>query len=195
MNGDTNKGQAMGFRKALIRKQLQAVVRAAAFPKREYDVKIAEHLESFLAKKEPRAILGYWPLPDEPDVQSVWRNWQQKIPFYLPVLEVSTLRFRRWAFNESFESGPYGLLQPPTGAVEWAKERGTLLVVPCVGIHEAGYRLGRGLGAYDRFVSQHRDDLQTICGLSYECQAHQRFSSDSWDLKLTSRMSEEGEGP
>jgi 5-formyltetrahydrofolate cyclo-ligase len=58
-----------------------------------------------------------------------------------------------------------------------------LVIVPGLAFDEAGNRLGRGRGFYDRFLS-HRDFRGTSCALALEEQVVERVPSDESDVRV-----------
>lgn len=77
--------------------------------------------------------------------------------------------------DTELKSGPYGVLHPreeyirpiPLDAID-------LVVVPGLAFDEAGNRLGRGMGYYDRFLSRLPKDIPTI-GLAFDFQVIRDF--------------------
>jgi 5-formyltetrahydrofolate cyclo-ligase len=66
-----------------------------------------------------------------------------------------------------------------------------LVIVPGVGFSANGLRIGRGLGFYDRFLSQ-PDFIGTSCGLAFEEQVLESIPVLDHDVQLSMLVSERG---
>ena len=94
-------------------------------------------------------LLLYYPLDDEPDIKALYSCGKS---IYLPVIEKDDMRFRK--YNGSFKIGRFGIKEP-TGEY-YQDDKNNIIVVPAVAYDNEGYRLGRGKGFYDRFLSKHK---------------------------------------
>lgn len=71
--------------------------------------------------------------------------------------------------------GPYGVLHPKSEYIRpISLDAIDLVVVPGLAFDEAGNRLGRGMGYYDRFLSRLPKDVPTI-GLAFDFQIIRDF--------------------
>lgn len=71
--------------------------------------------------------------------------------------------------------GPYGVLHPKEEYIRpISPEAIDLVVVPGLAFDEAGNRLGRGMGYYDRFLSRLPKDTPTV-GLAFDFQVIDDF--------------------
>jgi 5-formyltetrahydrofolate cyclo-ligase len=80
----------------------------------------------------------------------------------------SAMEFARHTdpFEESdLETGPFGLLQPFTGADAVSPD---VVIVPLIGFTADGRRLGQGGGHYDRWLAAH--PAAVAVGLAWDCQ-------------------------
>jgi 5-formyltetrahydrofolate cyclo-ligase len=89
-------------------------------------------------------------------------------------------------FDEELVKGPYGIAHPKAeyirpitlGSID-------LVIVPGLAFDEAGYRLGRGQGYYDRFLSRLPRRIPTI-GLAFKFQMTDDFPpSEPHDFSVT----------
>jgi len=99
------------------------------------------------------SILLYAPLPGEPNLLGLLEKFLKK-RFFFPRIEEKKLYLYEWSPGAAWFSGSYGLQEPdPYKWSEVSIEEVDLAVVPGLAFDQAGGRLGRGGGFYDRLLS------------------------------------------
>ena len=135
------------------RNALSASERAAAdaaLIQRLDPIMIQAQKQRSIPRSEP--VVGvYWPIRGEPDL-SAWyaqarqRGWRLALPRTRPN---QPLEFGLWQSSSHLVRGPLQIPLPePFIAVE-----PDLLVIPCLGFDDRGWRLGYGGGFYDRTLA------------------------------------------
>lgn len=90
-------------------------------------------------------------------------------------------------WQESFEEGVRGIPQPreTSGVIydpQWGAE--TLIVVPGLAFDEAGNRLGRGRGYYDRFLANPALDEAVLVGACWSLQMVPHIPAEPHDVPM-----------
>ncbi len=93
--------------------------------------------------------------------------------------KAAPFRFLAWDAAEPLVAGPFGLQQPPAGAVE---VRPDIILTPLLGFDRAGNRLGQGAGHYDRAFAAHPDAWRI--GIAWAVQQVATLVPDPWDVAL-----------
>lgn len=128
---------------------------------------------------ESMVIGVFAPMPDEPDwTQNPWLC-RQKLCF--PRLSGnSSMNFHQCRVDELVWQNDFGikLLVPPEGAPQVQPD---FVLVPGLAFDQAGYRLGRGGGFYDRWLA---DFEGKKIGLCFEEQLLQQLPHESHDIKV-----------
>lgn len=121
------------------------------------------------------AVAGYWPIATEIDDRPLLaRLHEHGCVCALPVVVAkgAPLCFRRWAPLDEIEPGDHGTWQPLAFADEITP---TLVIVPLLAFDTAGWRLGQGVGYYDRTLARLRAAGPVVAvGMAY---AAQRFDA------------------
>ncbi len=86
----------------------------------------------------------------EVNLDWVWNHPDLKeVSFYFPKVISKEQRMIEFVKPTFWQKGNYGL-QEPFGSETLLPEDADLSVIPALGFHERGFRLGRGAGFYDR---------------------------------------------
>jgi 5-formyltetrahydrofolate cyclo-ligase len=106
--------------------------------------------------------------------------WQQRR--MLPV-EVTSL-------TTGVGTSPQGVREPITGN-PFPTDSIDLVIVPGLGFSLDGYRIGRGMGFYDRFLSSD-EFLGAACGLGFEEQVVEKLPAEPHDVPVTMLATDRG---
>jgi len=178
----------MNEQSALIKKELRARLRARLrdIPAARRDRDSAQ-ARALLARqrvwREAGAVLFYAPRPDELDL--------------LPLLERALAEGRTVALPRFFPEtglyaacqvenlprdcapGKFGLAEPAARCPVFSLNRLDLALVPGVGFDDAGHRLGRGGGFYDRLLA---GVAGTRCGVAFDEQMAWPIPAEPHDI-------------
>jgi 5-formyltetrahydrofolate cyclo-ligase len=127
-----------------------------------------------------RTVAAYVSMPTEPDTSDLIRTLTERgVQVLLPVLLPD--RDLDWGVAGALAAGP-GTLQEPVGPHLGVDAIGTADVVLCPGLaaDQAGTRLGRGGGSYDRALARTRADALRVV-LLYEGELVDRLPADPHD--------------
>ncbi len=164
---------------------------------------------------QPDAIIGaYWPIKGEFDPLPALYRWQEDANLHnnkkniptmvlsvtqpqadhtckigLPVVDKvkKTLAFHAWYPGCPMEEDAYGIPKPKNTELVIP----TLLLVPCVGFGDNGYRLGYGGGFYDRTLATLKPQPRTI-GLCFQQSHLADFQPEMHDVPLHVILTEQG---
>ncbi len=103
--------------------------------------------------QEASSVLLYAPLSGEPDFLNLLEEFPER-KFFFPRIEKNELHLYRWFSGACWVTGRYDLQEPDPQ--EWRRtsiEEVDLALIPGLAFDQAGGRLGRGAGFYDRLLS------------------------------------------
>lgn len=135
------------------------------------------------------AVAGYWACDGEISLHA----WQVRLPatvdYCLPVLSQSTLRFAIWKPGEPIAPNRFGVPEPTVPHSQTLPaEALKLIVLPLVGFHRQGHRLGMGGGWYDRTLAscraQDRRPPPWLVGVGFALQQVTDLVPMPWDIPM-----------
>ena len=144
-------------------------------------IRILRDLDEY---RRASAILAYSPLPDEPDISALLQDRR----VFLPYIENGMMHF---SASRSFHKSDLGFLEPEH---EEACYDQALMLVPLLGYNRRLFRLGRGGGFYDRYISANRNRIITA-GLAFSVSFLENFTEEAHDAKLDMIITPEGRIP
>ncbi|CAN7531857.1 5-formyltetrahydrofolate cyclo-ligase [Trinickia sp. LjRoot230] len=177
--------------KGALRKALREARLAAAQANGAHEAIAAGVLE-LLARATPRAVGFYWPLPGEFDARATLAEWlshDAKRQAALPVIAVKghALVFHGWSPDTPMRIGHHRIAEPQGTAVLLPD----MLLVPCVGFDDDGYRLGYGGGYYDRTLAGWPGTTRPLTvGVAYEACRLAALPREQHDLPLDAIVTE-----
>jgi 5,10-methenyltetrahydrofolate synthetase len=145
-----------GWRQALLAQRAARAHRPdngqAASLQRRLSGAVEEALSQAGQRLSEQVMGLYWPVRAEPMLGELPQRWHDAgARLALPVVDArdQPLRFVNWAPGDPMVRGEFGIPRPAGDQTV----RPTLLVIPCLGFDERGYRLGYGGGFYDRTLA------------------------------------------
>ncbi|MFH1444290.1 MAG: 5-formyltetrahydrofolate cyclo-ligase [Candidatus Peregrinibacteria bacterium] len=119
------------------------------------------------------AVCAYFPLQTEPDIRALLAELlTRNQPLYLPVFDGSTLVMRRVHDLSHLQASSFGIPEPSADAEILDPTETIVALIPGRAFDQAGGRLGRGNGGYDRWITAHRAENgeSQYFGVAYDCQ-------------------------
>ena len=148
--------------------------------------------------QEVRHIACYLSDENEVDTRELIRiTHEQQKCLYLPVFsDQKELAFYFVDDKTRFQKNAVGIDEPIVlHQKPVSPEHLELIIIPLVAFDDAGNRVGRGAGAYDRYL-QFKKINRLVCprlmGLAYAFQRVEKILPDEWDVVLDGVVTEEG---
>jgi 5-formyltetrahydrofolate cyclo-ligase len=177
---------AIRLQKAALRKELRrlaaghtAAERAAA------SEQIRQQLRAQPQWQQARAVLGFVPMPEEPDIwplvtEALAAGKRVALPRYDPAND------RYWAHEVKdclVEVGPgyHGIGEPLASCARFDLKALDFIMAPGLGFARNGSRLGRGKGYYDDLL---RGASGWKCGVAFDWQIVAEIPTDGRDVFL-----------
>jgi 5,10-methenyltetrahydrofolate synthetase len=139
----------------------------------------------------PTPFAFYYPIMKEPDIQPLMHEWYAAgVAVCLPrvVAPCEPLEFYLWQPNVRLTMDEAGIFAPPADPATRVVPK--QIFIPCLGLDNAGYRLGYGGGYYDRSLPL-LPGVKTI-GVLYSGQLLEDIRPQAHDVPLDSWITEKG---
>lgn len=181
--------------KTALRKALLATRQQLLFDELR-DARLSDHVVRVLADRAPKCVAIYWPIAAEFDPRPALARWSATRPDAVAALPVvverdAPMAFHRWAPGDAMRSGRFDI-PVPESQIEVEPD---LLLIPCVGIDNARFRLGYGGGFYDRtlaaFASRGLRRPVTV-GIAFDAGRVDALPRESHDIPLDVGVTESG---
>lgn len=153
---------------------------------------ISDKIIATTAFQHSQHIAYYLPHENEVDLSRVaTQALALQKQLYLPVFSAPHhLHFYRVDKHTTYQKNKFGILEPISDVLIEIDQL-DLMLIPLVAFDDRGYRMGRGLGCYDRYLARAHDCL--CFGVAYECQRVSSISAEVWDIPMTAIITERGQ--
>jgi 5-formyltetrahydrofolate cyclo-ligase len=185
----------MAESKSVVRKQLRDTLERMAPPLRHQKSLAACALLAGSAEfAAARVVMLYLSTPQELDTSSLaLKAWQSGKTVVVPKVSWDQRRMLPVEINslqvDMTTTGP-GVREPATG-MPVPINLIDLVIVPGLGFTPTGYRIGRGMGFYDRFLAQ-PDFIGLSCGLAFDEQVIDELPLLDHDMPLSMLVTDRG---
>ena len=157
--------------KIQLRKEMLSILKAYD-RKEEESKKLCMMIKNSSLWKNANTILAFIPLSTEPDISPLLNDER----ILLPYIENDEMRF---SASRNFKRSERGFLEPEHTEENYEK---ALMLVPLLAFNGL-YRLGRGGGYYDRYISENRSRIVTA-GVAFSISERYDFILEDHDEKL-----------
>jgi 5-formyltetrahydrofolate cyclo-ligase len=118
--------------------------------------RLVQILTKTLRSEQSTRVGLYWPIKNEVDVrdlasQLTVTNTGEVIQWALPAIETSSNKiiYGLWQPGDTVVKGPLSIMQP----AQFNRVEVDVMLIPCVGFNNRGYRIGYGGGYFDRTLT------------------------------------------
>jgi 5-formyltetrahydrofolate cyclo-ligase len=149
--------------------------------KAQMDKAIAENVRRLHQYKRCDTLLVYVSTPIEVDTFGIIKNaWQDGKKVAVPrcVPETRELTFHYITDFSELSSGTFNVLEPAIDSPKVTNYSGCLMLVPALMFDLRGYRLGYGMGYYDRCMANFEGPSAGIC---YMCNVKYHMPNGRFD--------------
>ncbi len=134
---------------------------------------------------EVDSVMFYHPLPGEPDIRPlIERALGAGKTVTLPRFDAGSQTYRPVvvrSLERDLREGKFGVMEPVESCVEIGMGAIDQILVPGVAFDDAGRRLGRGVGYYDRILEGVVGDR---VGIAFDWQMTERVPEESHDVRM-----------
>jgi 5-formyltetrahydrofolate cyclo-ligase len=139
-------------------------------------------------------IMAFAPLPDEADLKPLWKRIiASGRTVVFPVIVGGDGRMEAAPATDverDLKPGRFGIAQPAEAPLV-DPARIDFIFIPALAFDEAGNRVGRGGGYYDRFLAT-RAPRAFRCGVAFECQVLKSLPVKEHDCRVQILVTENG---
>jgi 5-formyltetrahydrofolate cyclo-ligase len=184
----------MHERKKILRAEMREKLRN--FPK-EQRARASEQLTEALISSfwwgQAKSVALFSARWDEPDLSALWNRARAEGRNTLfPKVAGEHLEFYQVNQSHQLREGSFGLLEPDPDFCLCVKAAEVdLVLVPGLAFDRRGFRLGRGKGYYDRFLSQPNFKGRAL-GLFFDLQEVSEVPTEPHDRALSGIFTERG---
>ena len=151
-----------------------------------------EQSEEFIKAKN---IAIYWSEKEELPTHEFIAHWAPAKQFFLPAIRGKKIIFLPFRGIENMIQGEFGIHEPQENPQEepsaYLSEHFDLMIVPARAYDRYGFRLGRGGGYYDRYLSLIPDTTTTF-GVCLDCQLVDSVPHEDFDIPVGKIVCQKG---
>jgi 5-formyltetrahydrofolate cyclo-ligase len=182
--------------KTFLRKKSQQRLRSISDGEfAEKSQRICVHLEKIIYEKHPRVVAGYFPFQREVNILPALEKFlYENVSVAFPRIMDNDMQFFAVHSldikNGEFDQNSFGIWQPKKTAQTIDAKDISIALVPGLAFDKKLYRLGRGMGFYDKFLCSVRPNLQKI-GICFAQQIVDFLPTEKHDVPMTNLLTEE----
>ena len=158
---------------------------------KDFFIPFLDIIKSKFKKKKIKLAL-YYPSSFEINALKILEfNYISKQKLLLPIIEENkSMNFFQWKKNEVLKVNKYGMLEP----IKSKKNVPNIMLVPLLSFDMKKYRLGYGMGFYDRYLIKYLKKFKNILtvGVAFSFQKHHKLPINNMDVKLDYILTEKG---
>lgn len=122
----------------------------------------------------------YVPMKDEVDIRYLIDKYSAKKKVFLPYIDdCDIMRFIPFTSWDKMRKSRFGIYEPILSDEHIYNSSPSLLVIPALAFDCSGYRLGRGGGYYDRYLSEN-----SVVTIGVSLYSFVQFDIDMWDIPV-----------
>src|SRR3989344_2527644 len=164
--------------------------RLEAYPERQRHAEsstVCREIHKIIPNDPALSIAAYYPLKDEVDLRPLFEELLKRgVKIYLPCFEDKHFFFRLMDSTENLRPGEFKIPEPTKDAPILDPATSDIALIPGRAFTHEGYRLGRGNGGYDLWITEQRkkNPKTKIYGVALECQILTEIPMEPHDEKV-----------
>jgi len=159
-----------------------------------FSEKIRQTLYEYLNRQYNQSIqvLCYRSLAEEVDTSALFVK-QSNHQYYAPVTrESGDMHWLSCHSDTEWRLGLLRVLEPVSGQCWQAGRSPVIVLCPIVGFDLQGNRIGMGKGCFDRWLGKHKQHVDMVIGLAFDCQRCPVIEHEAHDISLDAIITEQG---